>query len=271
MLNTLPLLAVIAALIVALVVMALTYGYAEQIDNYSVVDVAWSLNFTAITVVYTLLSNGQLDQRVLMLVLVSLWSLRLASHLHHRIKGKPEEGRYVELRRKWSFDGVDAFKQKMWRFYKLQAYSNVILSLPILVVCFNPRATLSTLEWVGASIMAIAVLGEASADWQLARFKANPNNQGQVCQVGLWHYSRHPNYFFEWCFWVGLAVVSLDSGWTGLVGPIMAALMLYLLLKVTGVKATEDQTLRSKGEEYQRYQRTTSGFVPWFKKVEKQQ
>jgi len=264
--SVIPVLALIVAATVALIVMALTYGNAERIDNYSIVDVAWCVNFSLITIVYAILSPAPLSQRLLMVGLISLWSLRLAWHLHHRIKGKPEEGRYVELRRKWSVDGTDAFKKKMWGFYKLQAYSNVFLSLPILVACLNPRQDISSPELTGVLIMLAAVIGESSADFQLSRFKANPQNQGKVCEQGLWYYSRHPNYFFEWCFWVGLAIVSCDVGIIGIVGPIMALVMLYLLLKVTGVKATENQNLRSKGEDYERYQRSTSSFIPWFKK-----
>ena len=265
--NLLPILAILLAIIVALIIMALTYGNAERIDNYSIVDVAWCVNFSLITIVYAILSPAPLLQRLLMVGLISLWSLRLAWHLHHRIKDKPEEGRYVELRRKWSVDGIDAFKKRMWRFYKLQAYSNVVLSLPILVVCGNPRQELSNLEIAGVIVILLAVLGESTADQQLNRFKADPNHQGKVCEQGLWYYSRHPNYFFEWCFWVGLALISCDVGIIGIVGPIMALVMLYLLLKVTGIKATEGQTLRSKGAEYERYQQTTSSFIPWFKKT----
>lgn len=104
------------------------------------------------------------------------------------------------------------------------------------------------------------------ADRQLARFRADPANKGKVCQAGLWNYSRHPNYFFEWLVWVGYAVFALGSpwGWLGLIAP---ALMLHFLLNVTGIPMTEELSLKSKGDAYRAYQRTTSAFVPWFKKV----
>jgi steroid 5-alpha reductase family enzyme len=100
----------------------------------------------------------------------------------------------------------------------------------------------------------------------LHRFKANPANRGRTCQAGLWRYSRHPNYFFEWVVWVGFFVFALGSpwGWTAVASPIV---MLYILLFVTGVPAAEAASLRSRGDEFRAYQHTTSTFVPWLRKV----
>jgi steroid 5-alpha reductase family enzyme len=250
-----------------LLTMRLTFNYGQRIDNYSVVDATWSVNFCVLALCYALLSSAPLSHRLLLALPVSIWSLRLAWHLHWRIHGKPEEGRYVDLRRRWSEPEPAAFVPRMRRFYRFQAYSNVILSLPMWLVCQNQQPQVTTLEWIGAAIMLMSVLGEALADAQLNAFKADPNRTERVCERGLWNYSRHPNYFFEWIFWVGLSCQSLAVGLWGLTGPVMAAIMLYLLLRVTGIKATEAQALRSKGEAYRRYQQTTSSFVPWFKKT----
>jgi steroid 5-alpha reductase family enzyme len=121
------------------------------------------------------------------------------------------------------------------------------------------------LEYIGAAVWAISILGEAVADGQLKAFKKNPANKGKVCDVGLWNYSRHPNYFFESMIWIGYALVALngDYGWLGLLSPITITLLLF---RVTGIPLTEQQAIRSKGEAYIEYQRTTSMFVPWFKK-----
>ena len=134
----------------------------------------------------------------------------------------------------------------------------------------EPRATtsrpgLDPVEWVGIALWLFAVAGESLADYQLKQFKADSANHGQVCQIGLWHYSRHPNYFFEWLIWVAWFIFALGSpyGWMAVVCPL---LMLYFLFKVTGIPATEAQALRTRGEEYRRYQQTTSVFVPWFKR-----
>jgi steroid 5-alpha reductase family enzyme len=127
------------------------------------------------------------------------------------------------------------------------------------------KAKLPLLEYIGAGIWLIALTGEAIADWQLDQFKKDPANKGKVCNKGLWNYSRHPNYFFEWLIWVGYFVFALASPY-GFIAIISPAIILYLLLNVTGIPATEEQSVRSKGDLYKEYQRTTSAFVPWFKK-----
>jgi steroid 5-alpha reductase family enzyme len=139
----------------------------------------------------------------------------------------------------------------------------VALSTPFLLAALNPRPRLSPFEYAGAALWLVAWMGEIAADWQLHRFKANPANRGVTCRAGLWRYSRHPNYFFEWLIWVAFAVFAMGSpyGYVSLFAPL---LMLYFLFRVTGIPATEAQALRSKGDDYRRYQTSTSAFVPWF-------
>ena len=117
----------------------------------------------------------------------------------------------------------------------------------------------------GISIWLISVAGETTADSQLARFRANSSNRGTTCRSGLWKYSRHPNYFFEWLHWWTYVAIAWTSplGWMTLCAP---ALMLFFLLKVTGIPATEAQALISRGDDYRKYQQTTSMFIPWFPK-----
>jgi steroid 5-alpha reductase family enzyme len=136
-----------------------------------------------------------------------------------------------------------------------------------LLACLDTRAPLGILEKFAAGVWLISMIGEAIADQQLNAFKKKPENKGKTCREGLWKYSRHPNYFFDWQLWVAYAVFALASpwGWLGLISP---ALILYFLLSVTGIPATEAQALRSRGNEYREYQRTTNSFVPWFPKKE---
>jgi steroid 5-alpha reductase family enzyme len=138
---------------------------------------------------------------------------------------------------------------------------NLVLSAPLLLASRNANPTLHPLEIAGVALRAVGLVGESIADRQLAAFRRDPANKGQVCDVGLWRYSRHPNYFFEWTIWVGYAAFALASplGALALASP---ALMLHFLINVTGVRATEAQALRSKGEKYRRYQERTSMFVP---------
>jgi steroid 5-alpha reductase family enzyme len=141
----------------------------------------------------------------------------------------------------------------------------VVLAIPFLAAARNPDPTLTALEWAAVALWALAMAGEATADAQLSKFKSDPANKGHTCQVGLWRYSRHPNYFFEWLIWVAFAMFALESsgGYWGLISP---ALILYFVLRVTGIPATEAQALRTRGAEYRLYQQTTSAFVPWFRK-----
>jgi len=137
----------------------------------------------------------------------------------------------------------------------------VLLGIPFLSACSNPEPTLGQLEWAGAALWLVAISGEALADAQLSAFKRDAANAGRVCDAGLWRYSRHPNYFFEWLIWVSYFLFACASPW-GWVGIISPACILYLLLRVTGIPATEEQSLRSRGDAYRRYQERTSPFVP---------
>ena len=151
-------------------------------------------------------------------------------------------------------------------FFELQAVLVVIFSLPFLFASFNVAPELRLIELAGLALSTVALLGEALADLQMQTFKRDPASRGKVCQVGLWRYSRHPNYFFESLVWWGFFLVALGSpwGWITIACPL---LMLYFLFKVTGIPLTEEYALKSKGDAYREYQRTTSAFVPWFRRV----
>ena len=172
-----------------------------------------------------------------------------------------EDGRYQQLRRDWG----EQLGVKMFFFFQAQAVLLVVLTVPFLLAARNPAPGWHPLEIAGLVLWLVALGGEALADAQLARFKRDPANRGRVCAVGLWRLSRHPNYFFEWLVWIAYALFASASpwGWTTFYCP---ALMLYFLLVVTGIRYTEDQLLRSKGDAYRAYQRRTSAFIPWFPK-----
>jgi steroid 5-alpha reductase family enzyme len=189
----------------------------------------------------------------------ALWGVRLALHLATRIIGEPEEGRYVQLRAEWGRKGN--VNLKFLGFFQFQALLNVVLGLPMLFAVVNPTAQLHALEVAGGAVWLMGLVGESIADAQLKQFKRQAINKGKVCDVGLWGWSRHPNYFFEWTIWIGYALFALASpyGWLCLALP---PLMLHFLINVTGVKATEEQALRSKGDAYRHYQHTVSMFIP---------
>lgn len=230
--------------------------------NAAIVDAGWAGGLVLLAVLYAAQGRGYTVRAWLIAAMVSIWGLRLALYLLlTRVIGHPEEGRYRELRRQWK-TGIPL---KFLAFFEFQAVLCAVLSAPFLLSAIDTSPVLSPLNYAGVALWVIAIAGEATADRQLSRFKANPANGGRVCNVGLWNYSRHPNYFFESLIWLAYAIFALASpwGWIGLLSPV---LILYFLLKVTGIPATEAQALRSKGEAYRRYCQTTSMFIPWFRK-----
>jgi steroid 5-alpha reductase family enzyme len=253
----------LAALLFAIVLMALVWRLAIRIGNAGIVDIAWSAGFAPVAIFFAVAAGGALPRRALIAAMVSVWSLRLGAYLYRRVSAHHplEDRRYARLRSEW---GAQA-ERKMFGFFQLQAALLALLAVPWLLVCLNPRAELQPVEWRGCLLWLIAISGEALADRQLQRFRADPGHRGAVCQIGLWRYSRHPNYFFEWLVWVAYFVVALGSpwGWLTLYCP---ALMLYFLLRVTGIPLTEQLSRQSKGAAFADYQRRTSAFVPWFPK-----
>lgn len=259
--NTLALAGIATA--AACLTFAAIYALSRRLNNYGVVDIAWSYAFAALATFYALSGSGWEIRRALIAAMAALWSLRLGTHLLVRVaRHHPtEDTRYLQLRRDWAGN----FHAKMFGFFQMQAVSVVALGLAFLVSVQNPAPHLHPLEIAGALIWLLALSGEALADAQLAAFKRDERHRGQVCDVGLWRYSRHPNYFFEWLIWVGYFVFALASPW-GVLAIIGPAGILFLLLRVTGIPMAEEQSLRSKGDAYRRYQQTTSAFVPWFRR-----
>jgi len=149
----------------------------------------------------------------------------------------------------------------MFLFFQIQGVLNAfILSIPTLVVSFNPSTEgLNLLEIIAVSIWVIGNIGEAKADLDLKNFISDPYNKGKVCRNGLWNYSRHPNYFFEWIIWISYFLFALNSPF-GIVTIACPITMLYLLWYVTGIPLTEKISVRSKGEIYKRYQREVNAF-----------
>jgi steroid 5-alpha reductase family enzyme len=228
--------------------------------NAGIVDVGWSISLPLMTVVYASLAPGDLWRRWLIAGMFCLWGGRLAAHLlRDRVVGQEEDRRYAELRARHS----PAVALDFLLFFQAQALLAVMLSIPALIAVFNTEPHIAALEVGAVLLWAVALTGEAVADRQLARFKAQPSSRGRTCREGLWRYSRHPNYFFEWLVWVAYALFALASPF-GALALICPVVMLYLLFRVTGIPATEAQAIRSKGDDYRRYQASTSVFVPWF-------
>jgi steroid 5-alpha reductase family enzyme len=229
-----------------------------KLKNAGVIDLVWGLNLALAAVLYAALSPGWAPRRWAIAGMVSLTGLRLSYYLGRRVLSHPEEGRYVALREAWGAH----IELKFLGFFLFQAALVGLLSMPYLLACLNADPSFHPFEYVAMALFVIGFLGESLADAQLKAFKEDPSSRGKTCRRGLWNYSRHPNYFFEWLMWLSYFVYACASPW-GWATAYAPALMLHFLLNVTGVKATEEQCLRSRGEDYARYQREVHRFVPW--------
>lgn len=248
------------AIAVAVTCFAVTWAISVKIKNYGLLDVAWSYGMAVIATIYALSGPGYAPRIWIATIIGMAWSLRLGTYILIRVmKHHPtEDVRYQTLRARWPGPWM------FLAFFELQAIVVLILSLPFLFAAFNPNPLMS-IEYAGLAISFLSLCGETLADRQMKQFKSEPANRGKVYQSGMWRFSRHPNYFFEALIWVGFAIFALGSphGWIALSCPL---LMLYFLLKVTGIPLTEEYAVKSKGEAYREYQRTTSTFIPWFRK-----
>lgn len=254
-----------------LIVAASMFGLwmvAFRQKNAGWVDVGWSLTLVLLVAWFAVWSDGVLSRRILYAALVGAWGLRLAFHILKRLgKESHEDPRYAYLRDHWQGHADRNF----FLFFQAQGLANVLLAIPILVLMRFSPGDLTPFDLAGIGLILAAVAGETLSDRQLAAFRADPANRGKTCRVGLWGYSRHPNYFFEWMHWVGYPVLGLSLFQSGagvwwpvtLLGPLV---MLVLLLQFTGIPYTEKQALKSRGEDYRRYQREVSAFFPWFPK-----
>ncbi len=229
-----------------------------RIGDATHVDVGWAYGIGLVAILYAALGGGTAPHRILVAVLVLFWSLRLGTFVLVRgvLRGRGEDRRYAEMRARYG----SRANRNFFVFFQAQAAFIAVFSIPALLASFNGSPRIEPLEWVGVAVWAVGVAGEWTADSQLSRWKdAHP---GETARGGLWRYSRHPNYFFEWVTWVGLALVAAAAPW-GAVAFLTPAFLLYLILFVTGIPPSEKQALRSRGDDYRRYQRETSAFVPW--------
>jgi steroid 5-alpha reductase family enzyme len=239
--------------------MLLAWAYAQRRRDAGVVDAVWALGVGGLAVFYAAVADGPLVRRVLLAALAGMWSGRLGLYLlRDRVLGAEEDGRYQMLRSRWG-PHAGAF---FFVFFQIQAIGAVLFSLPFLPVVAHRSPLPAWHDFVGVAIWLLAVGGEGLADLQLARFRRRPGSRGHTCREGLWRYSRHPNYFFEWVHWFSYILLAWGApyAWLAWLGPVV---MLFFLFKVTGIPYTEKRAVASRGADYRQYQRTTSIFIPW--------
>ncbi|WP_395624521.1 DUF1295 domain-containing protein [Thermomonas sp.] len=249
--------------LVAALAQTLGWRWQRTRTNAGIVDVVWSFGVGGAAVLAAATGGGALLPRALLAVLGGLWGLRLGLYLWHRVRGEAEDGRYAQLRLRWGND-----QRKWFAMFQFQALLIALFSLPFLAVAANPSAAWNAWFVAGIVMWLASVGGEAIADRQLADFRANPASKGKTCRAGLWRYSRHPNYFFEWLHWFAYVLLAIGSpiAWLAWAGPVV----MYVFLRwISGIPYTEAQALRTRGEDYARYQRSTPMLIPWFPKEDR--
>jgi steroid 5-alpha reductase family enzyme len=249
----------IAALVI-LGYMAVLWIASLILKNSSIVDIFWGAGFVLSNWVYFALTpDGFPARKWLIGVLVTVWGLRLSLYILWRNWGKPEDFRY----RKWrDEEGARWWWFSFFKVFVLQGFLMWIISAPLLAAQISSTpARLTFLDYLAVPVWLIGFFFESVGDWQMARFKANPANKGQVLNTGVWRYTRHPNYFGDAAQWWGYYLFAAASGgWWTIFSPL---LMTTLLLRVSGVALLE-KALKETKPQYREYVETTSAFVPWF-------
>jgi len=224
-------------------------------NNVTLVDSMWSLFFLLATAIYIESGIGLNERNILLIIIVLMWSLRLSIYLSWRNWKPHEDHRYQAIRKN---NEPHFWFKSLYIVFGLQALLAWVVSLPLMGIA-NSDNTLQWLEHLGLVLFLFGFLWESIADWQLTRFKANPANQGAVLNTGLWRYSRHPNYFGEFCIWWGFYLIALSAGaWWSVPGPL---LMTLLLLKVSGVALLE-KDIGERRPAYADYIKRTNALFP---------
>ncbi len=237
-----------------------TWLVSLVLSNASIVDITWGLGFVVVAWVSALRADAASGAASVLVAMVTVWGLRLGVYLFWRNHGNGEDYRYVAMRRRW---GKRFWLISLATVFVLQGALMWIVSLPVQVAHVGDArdgALAGVALVIGLALYAIGLLFEVVGDAQLARFKADPTNEGKVMRSGLWRYTRHPNYFGDACVWWGVGIVAqaVTGTWWALLGPLV---MNILLLRVSGVALLE-RSLRKRKPDYAEYVRVTSAFVP---------
>jgi len=249
------------ALLAIITMMTVLWLISIVIKNVSIVDLFWGFGFVVTGVVYFIYTEGFEIRKILLMTMVTIWGLRLSIYLAWRNLGKGEDFRYQKFRK-------DFGEHRYWWYsffsvFLLQGVLMWLISVPLLGAQFYTGTHLGILDYIGIIFWIIGMVFEAGGDFQLARFKADPSNKGKVLNTGLWHYTRHPNYFGDAAVWLGYGFICLSAG--SYIPVLGTVLMTALIIKVSGVALLE-KTLKETKPQYKEYIEKTSAFIPWFPK-----
>jgi steroid 5-alpha reductase family enzyme len=246
-------------------VMSVAWLVQQRTGNSGWVDTIWTFGLGLVGFAAAVYPSGpdawSGARQIITATLIVVWSLRLGAHIAHRSAGITDDPRYAKLIAGW---GADAPRQMFWLLQK-QAWVTIPLAFAVFLAAHNPATGLRVQDYLAVAVLLIAVAGEALADHQLRQFRADRANKGRIIDVGLWSWSRHPNYFFEWFGWLAYPLLAIDLtgqypwGYVALLAP---ACMYWLLVYVSGIPPLEEHMLATRGDAFRRYQARTSAFFP---------
>lgn len=233
--------------------MAFVWLIYRATKNPSFVDVSWSIGITVSGLLYLATSNLAIIHLISAALLI-IWCVRLAGYIYLRIVNGEVDKRYEQLSAQWTMAKSTGF----FINFQFQGFLMIFVSLPIFFIASRMGKGTSLMDAIGMGIIVIGIIGEILADKQLAEFKKSPT--GAVCDVKLWSYCRHPNYFFEWLIWLGFSILAMPAnfGFLGLASPI---LMYTIMVHITG-PITEANSIKSRGDAYKKYQDEVPMFFP---------
>lgn len=255
---------ILAASVVLSAMMAAAWAVQRATGQSGWADVFWSfaIGIGGLATALMATGDGPIERRWLVAGMVVFWSMRLGFHILARTAtATAEDPRYADLRREWG----DRFQARLFLFLQIQALCGIGLVATVYAAAHRPGPAFAAGDWIGLALLVVSVVGEGVADGQLRAFAADPANHRKVCDRGLWRWSRHPNYFFEWLGWLAYPVIAISvtsgwwPGWLALVGPL---LMYWLLVHVSGIPPLEAHMLRSRGDAFRSYMARTSAFFP---------
>ena len=244
-------------------VMAIAWFIQRRTGATGWIDVCWTFGTGLVACLASVVSvppgETASARQIVVAILVAIWSLRLGGHLLRTCKAG-DDPRYRDLIDQW---GATAGR-RMFLQLQAQAAVGLLLAVSVALAAHNPRPELGFADFIGALLLLAGLIGEALSDAQLRRFRSDPANRQRVCEAGLWKWSRHPNYFFEWLCWLAYPLIAIDpsypAGWITLLAP---ACMYWVLVHVSGVPPLEQHMLRSRGQQFRDVQARTRAFLPF--------
>ena len=242
-------------------VMTGAFFVERRTGNSGWIDVTWTFGLGAVAAAGALIpfAEAPMARRLLVAAMATAWALRLGLHIASRTRGITDDPRYAAMRKSYG----DKVAVGMFRLLQIQAIAAIPLGVAVVLAAHRP-APLHAIDLLGVAVFIAGIVGGGLADRQLRDFAANPANRGRICDVGLWRYSRHPNYFFECVLWASYAVIALQPATypVGLFALLAPLTMTVLLTRISGIPPLEEHMVRKHGDAYLAYQARTSAFLP---------